>query len=88
MLYTIKKEQKRFKKKGDIMWYEVYEDIKIIKELYRCHFTRRETAKITGKSYAVISTIFHTFENSDIEQYDRRQLSEWEGLKYAGAVSA
>jgi len=47
-----------------------------IKELYKCHFTAKETAEQMNISYAVISNIYRGFKAANIIKYDRLTLKE------------
>ena len=64
----ILKDQKR---KETIM-----DQINDIKELYKCHFTAKETAEQMKISYAVISNIYRGLKVAGIIKYDRLILKE------------
>ena len=52
------------------------DQINDIKELYKCHFSAKETAERMNTSYAVISNIYRGFKAAGIIKYDRLILKE------------
>jgi hypothetical protein len=61
-------------------------ELKTIKELYKCHFTAKETAGMMNFSYAVISNIFRGFIVAKIHKYDRFGLASHYNIDYCQIV--
>lgn len=47
-----------------------------VTELFKCHFSAKETAAILELSYAVVINIYRGLKFAKIKQYDRLTLSE------------
>ena len=52
-----------------------------------CHYTAKEAAKKTGKSYSTIVNYYRGFKIAELTKYDRKQLSLWEGFSHDKAVN-
>ncbi len=50
------------------------EQQQIIIELYKSHFTAKETSSLTDLSYNKIAALFRGFKVAQIEKYDRLNL--------------
>ena len=51
------------------------EEREMVLELYKCHFTAKETSlKITACTYTNITIMFRGYKAAEIEQYDRLEL--------------
>ena len=52
------------------------DQINDIKELYKCHFSAKETAEQMNLSYAVVSNIYRGLKAAGIIKHDRLILKE------------
>lgn len=61
-------------------WYEDSDKLRMVLELFRCHYKASEVSRIVNIEYTVIASMFKAYRNDKIIKYDRRNLSEWEGI--------
>ena len=57
-------------------------DIKLIMELYKCHFTAKEITEMTEISYAVVINIFRGFKAANLKQHNRFNLTSQEDITH------
>ena len=56
---------------------------KLVLELYKAHYSAKETAKITNYSYQTIVAMYRNYKLMGIKQYDRSNLIPKEILSNA-----